>query len=44
MEDPIMVAEYVVYLEQSFCLDEWVNCKEDVKKHFTPMHNMAMEK
>ena len=44
MEDPLMVAEYVVYLEQNFCLDEWGNCKEGVKEHFPPMHAMAMEK
>ena len=24
IEDPIMIAEYVVYLEQNFCLGEWV--------------------
>merc|ERR1739838_9761 len=44
MEDPLMVAEYVVYLEQNFCLDEWENCKEGVKRHLPPMHAMAMEK
>merc|ERR1712071_525059 len=42
MEDPLMVAEYVVYLEQNFCLDE--TCKEGVKRHFASMHAMAMEK
>merc|ERR1739838_1080167 len=44
MEDPLMVSEYVVYLEQNFCLDEWEYCKEGVKEHFLPMHAMAMEK
>ena len=24
IEDPIMIAEYVVYLEHNFCLGEWV--------------------
>merc|ERR1712168_1241542 len=32
MEDPIMVAEYTIYLEQNFCLDEWEGCKELVFK------------
>merc|ERR1711970_761906 len=44
LEDPIMVAEYVVYLEHNFCLDEWHGCVEGVKDHFPPMHAMAMEK
>ena len=44
MEDPLMVAEFVVYLEQNFCISEWKNCKENVKEHFPPMHAMAMEK
>merc|ERR1712212_890641 len=44
MMDPIMVAEYVIYLEQNFCLDEWHGCKERVKEYFPSMHMMAMEK
>merc|ERR1712055_1213206 len=44
MEDPIIVAEMVVYLEQNFCLDEWELCKPGVVRHFPPMHAMAMEK
>lgn len=44
MMDPIMVAEYVIYLEQNFCLDEWSGCKEGVKEYFPSMHMMAMEK
>merc|ERR1719187_1823043 len=44
MEDPIMVAEYTIYLEQNYCLDEWTGCKELVFKHFAAMHLMAMEK
>merc|ERR1712233_247091 len=44
MMDPIMISEYVIYLEQNFCLDEWENCKENVFKHFPSMHMMAMEK
>merc|ERR1712038_527761 len=44
LEDPIMVAEMVVYLEQNFCLDEWTGCKDNVKNHFPKMHAMAMEK
>ena len=30
MLNPIMVAEYVIYLEQNYCLNEWQNCKEIV--------------
>ena len=44
MLDPIMVSEYVVYLEQNFCLSDWENCKEGVKQYFPSMHAMAMEK
>eukprot|EP00091_Calanus_sinicus_P003068 TRINITY_DN1321_c0_g1_i1.p1 TRINITY_DN1321_c0_g1~~TRINITY_DN1321_c0_g1_i1.p1 ORF type:complete len:214 (-),score=92.24 TRINITY_DN1321_c0_g1_i1:77-670(-) len=44
MLDPIMVAEYTIYLEQNFCLSDWENCKEGVKEYFPAMHNMAMEK
>merc|ERR1712127_733866 len=44
IEDPIMVAEYTVYLEQNFCLDDWEDCKELVVEHFAAMHMMAMEK
>merc|ERR1712241_1350541 len=44
MEDPVIVAEMVVYLEQNFCLDEWQFCKPGVADHFPPMHKMAMEK
>ena len=44
MLDPIMIAEYVIYLEQNFCLDEWEYCKEGVKEYFPSMHLMAMEK
>jgi len=44
MLDPIMIAEYTIYLEQNFCIDEWEHCKEGVKNHFPAMHLMAMEK
>eukprot|EP00092_Neocalanus_flemingeri_P072204 GFUD01088840.1.p2 GENE.GFUD01088840.1~~GFUD01088840.1.p2 ORF type:complete len:187 (-),score=51.95 GFUD01088840.1:67-627(-) len=44
LEDPIMIAEMTVFLEQNACIDEWENCKEVVKEHFPPMHRMAMEK
>merc|ERR1712007_91619 len=46
LEDPIMVAEFRIYLEQNFCLSggEWEDCKQLVEEHFTAMHNMAMEK
>merc|ERR1712228_755971 len=44
MEDPVIVAEMVVYLEQNFCLDEWTHCKPGVVRHFPPMHAMAMER
>jgi len=44
IEDPIMIAEYVIYLEQNFCLDDWEDCKHLVVEHFANMHNMAMEK
>ena len=44
LEDPTMVAEFVVYLEQNFCLSDWDDCKEHVKVDFPRMHMMAMEK
>merc|ERR1712039_391433 len=44
IEDPIMIAEYVVYLEQNFCQDDWEGCKEHAIQDFPAMHNMAMEK
>merc|ERR1712112_957 len=44
IEDPMMIAEYMVYLEQNFCLDEWKHCKEGVVNDFPTMHKMAMEK
>ena len=42
MTDPLWVAEYIVYLQQSFCTDR--HCREAVLHHFAPMHAMAMEK
>merc|ERR1712210_194405 len=44
MEDPIMIAEFTIYLEQNYCIDEWEHCKEGVVEYFPPMHAMAMEK
>merc|ERR1712241_63993 len=46
IEDPIMIAEYVVYLEQNFCQSGhgWEHCQELVVEHFANMHNMAMER
>merc|ERR1712228_104631 len=48
IEDPIMIAEYVVYLEQNFCLSgghhDQDKCKRLVVEHFANMHTMAMEK
>merc|ERR1712110_731264 len=44
IEDPVMIAEYVIYLEQNFCQDGWEGCKEHVVQDFPTMHNMAMEK
>jgi hypothetical protein len=44
LEDDIMINEMVVYLEHSFCLSEWENCKQDVAEHFPAMHRMAMDK
>merc|ERR1711911_20148 len=48
LEDPIMIAEYVVYLEQNFCLSgghhDQDKCKRLVVEHFANMHMMAMEK
>merc|ERR1711909_69700 len=44
LEDPIMIAEFRIYLEQNFCLSDWDDCKQLVEEHFTPMHVMAMEK
>merc|ERR1712088_238202 len=43
MEDPIMIAEFTIYLEQNYCIDEWEHCKEGVVEYFPPMHAMAME-
>merc|ERR1712179_842414 len=44
IEDPVMIAEYVVYLEQNFCQDGWEGCKEHAIQDFPAMHMMAMEK
>merc|ERR1712150_418508 len=48
IEDPIMIAEYVVYLEQNYCLSgghhDQDKCKKLVVEHFANMHTMAMEK
>merc|ERR1712212_489455 len=44
MEDPIMVAEMVVYLQQNFCTDQMHHCHDTISHHFPPMHAMAMEK
>merc|ERR1712055_1023258 len=46
LEDPIMIAEFRIYLEQNFCLSggEWEDCKALVEEHFAAMHMMAMEK
>merc|ERR1719420_28047 len=46
IEDPIMIAEYVVYLEQNYCLSggDHDQCKKLVVEHFANMHTMAMEK
>merc|ERR1712203_1339445 len=38
LEDPIMIAEFRIYLEQNFCLSDWDDCKQLVEEHFTPMH------
>merc|ERR1711915_1045814 len=40
--DPVMIAEFTIYLEQNVCIDEWEGCKEEVAKYFKPMHLMAM--
>ena len=42
--DPVMIAEFTIYLEQNVCIEEWEGCKEEVAKYFAPMHLMAMEK
>merc|ERR1712055_129658 len=46
IEDPIMVAEFTVYLEINVCnvVDDHEDCKDLVKHHFAPMHAMAMDK
>eukprot|EP00091_Calanus_sinicus_P020227 TRINITY_DN541_c0_g1_i15.p1 TRINITY_DN541_c0_g1~~TRINITY_DN541_c0_g1_i15.p1 ORF type:complete len:189 (-),score=61.61 TRINITY_DN541_c0_g1_i15:3-569(-) len=44
LEDPIMVAEYVVYLQQNFCTSDMHHCHDTVAAHFPAMHDMAMEK
>merc|ERR1712203_178402 len=35
LEDPIMIAEFRIYLEQNFCLSDWDDCKQLVEEHFT---------
>merc|ERR1712183_609823 len=27
-EDPIMIAEFTIYLEQNYCLSDWDDCKQ----------------
>merc|ERR1712001_674210 len=44
IEDPIMIAEFTIYLEQNYCLSDWDDCKQLVVEHFPNMHTMAMEK
>merc|ERR1711894_459431 len=44
LEDPIMTAEFVVYLQQNFCTNDMRHCHENVANHFPAMHAMAMEK
>merc|ERR1711971_977003 len=48
IEDPIMIAEYVIYLGQNFCMSgghhDIDKCKRLVVEHFANMHTMAMEK
>merc|ERR1711935_186455 len=44
IEDPVMIAEMTVYLEQNYCLSDWEDCKTLVVEHFPTMHTMAMEK
>ena len=44
LEDPIMSAEFVVYLQQNFCTNDMRHCHENVANHFPAMHAMAMEK
>merc|ERR1712099_55738 len=48
IEDPIMIAEFVIYLEQNYCLSgghhDQDKCKRLVVEHFANMHTMAMEK
>merc|ERR1719430_1662550 len=40
----VTIHEYIIYLEQNFCLDDWEDCKHLVVEHFANMHTMAMEK
>merc|ERR1712233_282039 len=37
LEDPIMIAEFRIYLEQNFCLSDWDDCKELVEE-VPPFH------
>merc|ERR1711976_999101 len=43
MEDPLWIAEYTLYLEQNFCVNKPQMCPDVIKRHFPPMHQMAME-
>merc|ERR1712012_673893 len=43
MTDPLWVAEYTVYRELNFCVNRPEHCVDLVKRHFPPMHSMAVE-
>ena len=44
MTDPLWVAEYTLYLEETFCQGKPHQCVDLVRDHFPPMHAMTMEK
>ena len=46
MTDPLWVAEYTLYLEQTFCpaTPDSQTCEELVREHFPPMHSLTMER
>merc|ERR1712223_275413 len=43
MLDEYVIEEFVVYLEQNFCLPDMPGCDKAVAVHFPPMHQMAMK-
>merc|ERR1711973_363071 len=41
--DEFVIDEFILYLDQNFCLPDMDKCNEAVRNHFPAMHIMAME-